>query len=605
MATSSEIAAKAADPFASSATTLCAAFQATAARRGDAPALRTPGNEVVISWSEYADRVRAIAAGLAAHGIGRGDTVAVMLANRPEGHLIDAAALHLGATPFSVYNTSSPAQLEYLLRHAGSTLIVTERQFVDGVVTARDSVPSLKYVFVIEGANAGTADLGELIAAGDDGFDFDAAWRAVEPSDLATLIYTSGTTGPPKGVELSHDNLLWTCRAWMEVEGVQPDGSLMSYLPMAHLADRVFAHYLAMVTGACITCVADAKAAVPAAGESHPTLWLGVPRVWEKLKATLEAKFASDPDEERRAATLRAVQAGIERVRLEQAGTPVSEELRRECERADAEILAAVRASLGFDSDPILLSGAAPIPLDVLEFFAALGIPINEGYGMTETSAVVTLNSRAGRRLGTVGKALPGVEVSIADDGELLVRGRLVMPGYRNEPGKTAEAIDADGWLHTGDIAEIDDEGYVKIVDRKKELIINAAGKNMSPANIEAALKSGSSLIGIAVAIGDARPYNTALIVLETEATAGFVSEHGITVTEPEALAADPAVQAEIAAGVERANAVLSRVEQIKKHTIVPTEWLPGGEELTPTLKLKRKPISAKYAAEIEAMYGG
>ena len=602
MATSSEL-----SPTAVSgphrAQTLCEAFQATAARSGDAPALRTPRDGVVITWAQYAASVREIAAGLAAHGVGRGDTVALMLSNRPEHHLIDTAALHLGATPFSVYSTSSPEQLEYLLTHARSTLIVTERQFLDRVIAARERVPTLQYVFVVEGASAGTADLAELVAAGEPAFDFESAWRTVTADDTATLIYTSGTTGPPKGVELSHHNLLWTCRAWLEVTGHGQDGRLMSYLPMAHLADRVFAHYLASINGGTITCVADPKQAVPAVADCHPTLWLGVPRVWEKLQASLEAKFAADPDEGRRAMIARAVEAGVQRVRLEQSGTPVPDELRRQTDNADAEIFAGLRGSLGFDQNPFLLSGAAPIPLHVLEFFGALGLPINEGYGMTETSAVVTLNGRGGRRFGTVGRPLPGVEVALASDGELLVRGPLIMAGYRDDPDKTAEAIDTDGWLHTGDVAAIDADGYVRIVDRKKELIINAAGKNMSPANIEAAVKSGSPLIGQVCCIGDQRPYNTALIVLEPEATAAFVADRGLTASSAELLVGDPQITAEVAGGVARANDKLSRVEQIKKYTIIASEWLPGGDELTPTLKLKRRPIEAKYAAEIAAMY--
>jgi long-subunit acyl-CoA synthetase (AMP-forming) len=560
---------------------------------------------VEISWRAYADRVKALAAGLAAHGIGRGDTVACMLTNRPEAHLIDTAALHLGATPFSVYNTSSPEQIEYVLTDAECRVVVTERKFVDRVLAVRAKLPALKYVFVVEGACAGTADLEELTAAGDPDFDFDAGWRSVTPADVATLIYTSGTTGPPKGVELTHDNLVWTGKTWAVITGQPADGRLMSYLPMAHLADRVVSHYLAMLTGACITCVGDAKAAVPAVAETRPTLWLGVPRVWEKLKVSLEGRFAADPDEARRAAIARAIEAGIERVRIEQAGRHPSEALRQECELADAEVLAAVRDQLGFDQGAFLLSGAAPIAMHVLEFFAALGLPINEGYGLTETSAVATMNRDGARRFGSVGKPLPGAEAKLATDGELLVRGRLVMRGYRKNPEKTADALDADGWLRTGDIAEIDSDGFVKIVDRKKELIINAAGKNMSPANIEAAIKGGSSLVGIAVAIGDARPYNTALIVLEPESAKAFATQHGIEHASLDELAADERVRSEVAAGIERANASLSRVEQIKKHTLLPGEWLPGEDELTPTLKLKRKPIAAKYADVIEAMYAG
>jgi long-subunit acyl-CoA synthetase (AMP-forming) len=600
MPTSSETPVRQADSDATAPGTLCAAFQATAASEGDAVALRTADGSVEISWSQYAARVRSLAAGLAAHGIGRGDTVAIMLANRPEGHLIDTAALHLGATPFSIYNTSAPSQIEYLLTHSAATLIVTERQYVERVLEVRASLPALRYVFVVEEAVAGTADLEEMIAAADPGFDFEQAWKSVTPDDVATLIYTSGTTGAPKGVELSHDNILWTCKSWLSVMNLEPGGRFMSYLPMAHLADRVFAHYLQMVVGGSVTTVADAKAAVPTVGKIRPTLWLGVPRVWEKLKASLEAGFASESDEAKRAAIAQGLQECIEKVRLEQAGEPVPADLAERCEAADAAIMAPTRAKLGFDQNPFLLSGSAPIPLDVLEFFAALGIPINEGYGMTESSAVVTLNRAESRRYGTVGSALPGVEVKLAEDGELLCRGRLVMHGYRNDPERTAEAVDSEGWLHTGDICTIDDGGFVRIVDRKKELIISSAGKNMSPANIEAAMKSGSPLIGIAVAIGDSRPFNTALIVLEPEATAVFAKEHSIAEAD---IATDERVLAEVAAGIERANSTLSRVEQIKKHVVLDGDWVPGGEELTPTLKLKRKPINEKYAETIESMY--
>jgi long-chain acyl-CoA synthetase len=557
---------KAAERIAAEAQTLCATFQATAARRGDAVALRTPEG-VELTWRDYAQRVHELAAGLAAHGIGRGDTVAMMLCNCPEGHLVDTAALHLGATPFSVYNTSSPEQIEYVLANAACRLVVTEPQYLERVLAAKASLPALEHVFVVDGAAADVPGLDALTAAAQPGFDFDATWRSVTPDDIATLIYTSGTTGPPKGVELTHHNLVWTGRAWLEVTGLGFDGRLMSYLPMAHLADRVVAHYFAILTGASITCVANPKAAVPAIAGTRPTLWLGVPRVWEKLKGSLAPKLGAPPF-------------------------------------AD-EVAAGVRAQLGFPEGGFLLSGAAPLPLHVIEFFDALGLPINEGYGMTESSAVVTMNHAAARRIGSVGQPLPGAEAKLADDGELLVRGPLVMKGYRNEPGKTAEAIDSDGWLHTGDIAQIDDEGFVKIVDRKKEIIINAAGKNMSPSNIEGKIKGASPLVGLAVTIGDARAYNTALIVLDPDAAKAFAAEHGITDDSLEALAANEQVQAEVAAGVARANEQLARVEQLKKHTIVPGEWLPGGDELTPTLKLKRKPILAKYADAIEAMYSG
>jgi long-subunit acyl-CoA synthetase (AMP-forming) len=281
----------------------------------------------------------------------------------------------------------------------------------------------------------------------------------------------------------------------------------------------------------------------------------------------------------------------------------VPEDLRTATDRADATIFAGVREQLGFDRVEFLLSGAAPMPMDVLEFFAAIGLPINEGYGLTECSAVATINREGVRRLGTVGRPLPGVEVRLEPDGELLIRGPLNMRGYRNDPERTAEALDPERWLHTGDIAEIADDGFVRIIDRKKEIIINSAGKNMSPANIEAKVKGGSPLIGIVVTIGDARSYNTGLIVLEPDAVRAFATEHGLSAASPAELAADERVRAEVAAGVERANAQLSRVEQLRKHTIVAEEWLPGGDELTPTMKLRRKPIAAKYSEAIESMY--
>lgn len=546
--------------------TLCEAFQRTAAYHADQVALRTPGGAFEITWSEYAQRVRDVAGGLAARGIGRGDTVAMMLTNRPESLIVDTAALHIGAIPFSIYNTSAPEQIEYLLGHAESKVLVTEAQFADRVLAVRERLPALGDVFVLDGAPQGTRPLTDLETGGEAGFDFDAAWRAVAGGDVATLIYTSGTTGPPKGVEVTHENLMWQMRLVDRVFSINPAGRRMSYLPMAHLADRLN-HYFSIASGASVTCVSDVKEAIAALPDTRPTVWGAVPRIWEKLKAALEAQGFADP-----------------------GALPDS-------------VRAVIRTKLGLDGCDTLISGSAPIAPEVLEFFSALGLPILEGWGLTETTAFVTINPREQTRIGTVGPALPGVEIVLAEDGELLVRGPMVMRGYRKDPEKTAETIDADGWLHTGDIGEIDQDGYVKIVDRKKELIINAAGKNMSPANIESTLKGACPLIGIAVAIGDRRSYNTALIVLDPDAAAAFAVANGLSDAGLEALAADPAVQGEVLAGIERANAKLSRVEQIKRHTILPHDWAPGGDELTPTMKLRRKPIAEKYAATIDLMY--
>ena len=533
--------------------TVVHAFRTTAAEHADAVALRTPGGAVEITFAELAERVRNVAAGLAALGVRRGDTVAMMLTNRPEFVLCDLAALHLGAVPFSVYNTSTPEQAGYLFSNAENRVVICERQFLD-VIRAADA-PQVEHVVLVDGDDEGTTALADLEVSGDPAFNFDASWQAVAPDDVLTLIYTSGTTGPPKGVQLTHGGIMAENRMVYEVLPIKPGGRTTSYLPSAHIADRWTSYYYPLVCfGATVTIVADPKLVVGVLPEVRPTAWGAVPRIWEKIMAALQAQGITDP-----------------------AALP-------------EEVKAGVRAKLGLDQAEWLISGAAPIPTEVLEFFLALGLPICELWGMSELSCCATINPPGDIRIGTVGKALPGVELKLLEDGELCVRAPIVMKGYRNAPEQTAEAIDDDGWLHTGDVAEIDDDGYVKIVDRKKELIINAAGKNMSPANIEQRVKASSPLIGQAVCIGDRRPYNTALIVLDPDTAAGF---------DP----ADPDVVRQVQEGVDAANAQLSRVEQIKRFRILPEDWQPGGDELTPTMKLKRKPIAQKYADEIEALY--
>lgn len=547
---------------------LCEAFQNTAAARPEVVALRVPGGRGGITWAEYAGRVERIAAGLDALGVRRGDTVGLMMVNRPEFHLVDTAALHLGATPFSVYNTSAPEQIAYLFSNAGNRVVICDEVFADRVAEARGGT-ALEHIICVDGSPPGTKPLGALEGQRRDEFDFAATWRAVDASDVMTLIYTSGTTGPPKGVELTHGNLI------AELEGIRafipvgPDDRGVSYLPSAHVADRLLYHYFSLAFGMRITCLDDPKQLVPALLDTRPTFHGGVPRIWEKLMAGLEAAGVDDPTR------LSVVDrhAALEKIGLEQ-----------------------VRASV---------CGAAPIPTEVLDFFIALGVHVQEVWGMSELTGLATINPKDAIKVGSVGVALPGVELKLANDGELLCRGPIVMRGYRNQPEKTAETIGADGWLATGDIASIDDEGYVKIVDRKKEIIINAAGKNMSPANIEQKLKAASPLIGQAIAIGDRRSYNVALLVLDPDNGAAWAKEHGVTDASATALAEHPDVRAAIADAVERANARMARVEQIKRYQIVPTDWEPGGDELTPTSKLKRKPIAEKYAAEIEALYAG
>ncbi|HEX6780492.1 MAG TPA: AMP-dependent synthetase/ligase [Solirubrobacterales bacterium] len=586
------------------APTLAAAFQATAAAHPEARALRTKGDEVSVSWGEYAERVRAVAAGLAALGVGRGDTVAIMLTNRPEFHFADTAAVHLGATPFSVYNTSTPEQIEYLLADAGSRVVFTELAFLETVLAVREAVGALEHVVVVDGEGGeGTISLAELEAAGDPGFDFEAAWRALEPADLVTLIYTSGTTGPPKGVQLTHANVMSAFNSFDELLRLDSDSRLVSWLPMAHIAERNATHYAPIVFGAGTTCCPDPRQVVAYLTEVRPHWFFAVPRVWEKLKAAMEIGFAADPDPERQAAVEWALDVGRRRLALEQAGEEVPDELAAEHARAEEQVLGELRQRVGLDQLLQANVGAAPTPRETIEFFLAIGVPLSELWGLSETTGVGACNPPGAIRVGTVGPAAPGVELKLADDGEVLMRGGTVMAGYRNQPGKTAEAIDAEGWLHTGDVGEFDDDGYLRIIDRKKELIINAAGKNMSPANIEAKIKAASPLIGQVCAVGDNRPYNVALIVLDPDVAPAFAQQHGVEDGSLADLAAAPAIRAEIEAAVERGNAGLSRVEQVKRFELLPAEWVPGGDELTPTMKLKRRPIERKYEAEIERLY--
>jgi long-chain acyl-CoA synthetase len=579
-------------PRAFEAETMCEAFQVTAEEWADSPALRLKDSDYTASFAEYAEAVRRRAAGFAKLGVSRGDTVGFMLVNRPAFHLSDCAAMHLGATCFSVYNTSSPEQVEYVVRDAGNSVIVTEQAFLDTVLKAREQIDGLEHVVVVDGeAPEGTISIDELEAIGDPDFDFESAWRAVEPEDVLCLIYTSGTTGPPKGVQLTHANMVAVWRACDAVQETKPGGRFISFLPSAHIADRWAGIYAQMFYGSCVYCCPDPRQMVAYSIEVKPTVWGGVPRIWEKLKAAIEIGIAAEADEAKREATEAAIELGRRRARaLMDGGVPG--ELQSEWDRADEQVLSKIRALLGLDEVESFVVGAAPTPPEVLEFFLALGIEIRETWGMSETTAITTLNPPGRARVGTVGPPIPNTEVKLAEDGEVMVRGPQVMLGYRNLPEKTAEAFTEDGWLLTGDIGEFDEQGYLRIVDRKKELIINAAGKNMSPANIEAKLKAASTLIAQAVAIGDNRPYNVALIALDPES----VAARG-------AAAEDPAIADEIAKAVEEANARLSRVEQIKRYKLLSGEWLPGGEELTPTMKLKRRPIERKYESEIEALY--
>jgi long-chain acyl-CoA synthetase len=586
------------------APTVSEALRRTAANHPDIVAVRTVDDSVSLTWSELLSRVDDVAGGLAKLGVTRGDTVALMLGNRPEFHLVDLAAATLGATPFSIYLTYPPEDIRYLVEDAGSSVAIVEQAYLEPLLTARKDLPNLAHVIVVDGETPeGTIALAD-IEGSDPDFDPTAISAQITPDDLVTLIYTSGTTGPPKGVQLTHRNIMSAAETVEKVIRFDAGGRVISWLPAAHIAERMAHHYIPVVYAGTVTCCPNPREVLSYLPQVHPTWFFAVPRIWEKLKAGLETMQAAQPEEQRRPIE-QALQASLERVRLKQKGEPVPPELEAAVAEADENIFSKLRAMLGLDQLVAVNVGAAPTPVEVLEFFHALGIELAELWGMSETCGAGTCNRPGQVKIGTVGPASPGIELKIAPDGELLVRAECVMTGYRNSPEKTAEALDPDGWLHTGDIGQIDEDGFLTIVDRKKELIINAAGKNMSPANIEARIKTASPLIGQAVCIGDSRPYNTALIVLDADFAPQWAAQQGIEAPALEDLAHEPKMRAAVEEAIEQANQHLSRVEQIKKLTIVPGDWLPGGDELTPTMKLKRRPIATKYAAEIDAMYAG
>jgi long-chain acyl-CoA synthetase len=582
---------------------LVKAFYATVDRIGDDLAIRDEDRDAELTWKDVRDRVHRIAGGLAKLGVKKGETVAIMLNNRWEFIPSDLAAVSLGAIPYSIYQTSAPEQIKYLLSDAETRVAIIESAFLDRFKELRGELPRLEHVIVVDG-EGGDHTLAELMEMDPD-FDPGEIVESIEPDDMLTLIYTSGTTGPPKGVQLTHRNLLFGVATADElIQLPERGGRVISWLPAAHVAERNAHYYLPVTKGVSVTVCSDPRRIVEWLPKVKPTWFFAVPRIFEKLKSGLEAMMAGLPDEQREQAQ-KGLEASLQKVRAEQAGEDVPPEVAEAAAQADEQLFSKLRTQLGLDEALAVNAGAAPTPLEVLEFFHAIGIPIGELWGMSETCGLGTVNPPDRIKIGTVGPPTPGVEIRLDDDGEILIKADCVMPGYRNMPDKNDETFTDDGWLRTGDIGEIDADGYLKIVDRKKELIINAAGKNMSPANIESHLKTASPLIGQAAAIGNGRPFNSALITLDPDFAPVWARQNGLDGKSLEELAGEETTREAIQAAVDEANGKMARVEQIKKFTILPAQWEPGGDELTPTMKLKRKPIDEKYREEIEALYSG
>jgi long-chain acyl-CoA synthetase len=590
--------------------TVCTLFSDAVRKWGHKPALhwKVDGDWRTLTWSDYRDEVAGVTLALRSLGFGPGQFGLIMARNAPEHVIADLGIVHAGGAAISVYNTLAPEQIEYVANHSeASVAFVEDEGFLAKFLAIRSSTPHLRHLVLIHGtAPEGVMSWGSLVARGREMFAanpsaFAESWRAVGPEDTVSLIYTSGTTGPPKGVVYSHNNIVWTLesinnRFW----GLEPQ-TLISYLPLAHVAERFTSQWGGMFTGHEVWLCPDPNALLQFLLEARPTLFVGVPRVWEKLMAGINAGVAAEPDENNRKMVQGAIQAGIATYRLRRDAQPVPPELAAAVETAQP-LFMLLRAKVGLDECELPVTSTAPCRPELHEFWAALGMPLFEVWGMSELTGPATAVPKDAQQTPSIGRAIPGVEVKLADDGEILVRGGNVMVGYYKEPGKTSDIIDSDGWVHSGDIGAMGEGGQFRIIDRKKELIITSSGKNISPANLESLAKS-SPIIGQAVAVGDSRQFISVLLVLDPQVAPGWAKARGVNATTMAELAEHPAVVDEIRRALNIANTHLARIEQFKRFTILPTEWTPESEELTPTLKLKRRVIYSKYQPQIEAMY--
>ena len=577
----------------------------------DQPAIHWKNEEwESLTWSEYRDTVHDVAAGLQALGVGQGEFVAIMAGNRPEHVIADFGVVHAGGTPVTIYSTLTAPQIQYIADNCKATVAILEDlEFMKRWEEIRADLPNLRYVVLMSGAeNYDTLDwvLGwdQLVVKGQQwrAEDRDTVARssaAVTPDSLATLIYTSGTTGTPKGVMISQRNVVWTLESLRRGANLEMGAKMVSYLPLAHIAERLATHYLGTYLAGQVWYCPNLAGVLEYLLVARPTLFVGVPRVYEKFHSRLNARFA-EAEGVKKVLLDRALAANAKRVEAELAGRsgPILAGV------LDKIVLSKVRDGLGLDQVAMAITAAAPISPDLVKFFMTLGVPLYELYGLSETTGPATTNLPGAVKPGSVGKPIPGVEVQLMDDGELLIRGGVITAGYYKMDDATRESFDEEGWLHTGDLARIDEEGFVWIVGRKKEIIITAAGKNIAPAKLETTL-GNHPLISKACMIGDGRKFLAMLIALDGEEAPDWAAAHGLEYADMSSFSKLAEVRSEIEKAVEAANETVSRVEQIKKWFVVPDEWTPDGGELTPSLKLKRRVVMDKYANEIEAMYTG
>ncbi|MER7461426.1 AMP-dependent synthetase/ligase [Streptomyces sp. NPDC097981] len=589
--------------------TLPALLARNAAEHGDLPALswREGDGWTTLDWTEVRRKVAILASGYAALGVERGEHVLIMMGNRPEHWLSDLALVHLGAVPVTVYGTSAPEQIAHIARHSRARVALVEgaRELARWEPLLADDRVPLERLVVAEAAEAGThRTYGSLYASGarthrPDAFE--KAWQETRPEDPLTVVYTSGTTGDPKGVRLTHRNIVLQAVRLDRRTDLPEHAEHICYLPFAHIAERILGIYLPLLRAAHVRLVADPAAVAPAVRELHPVQFFGVPRVWEKLAASVRAVLAQLP-----AAQRESIEAANDLARARaghrERGEQVPAALEASYARAKEQVLDPLLGLAGLDRLVWTASATAPMPIDVVRFWAGWGITIMDAWGLTETSGVCTVNSPDGFRLGSVGRPIEGLELRLAADGEILTRGATVFGGYLRPDGSVESAHDAEGWFATGDIGRLDEDGFLWLTDRKKELIITSNGKNVSPALVENTVKE-HPLIGQALVHGDGRSYLVALLVLDGELAPAWAAARGIGAGSLAELAGHPAVRGEIARAVAAANARLNRTEQIKRYRLLTAEWGPESGELTPSLKLRRRVVREKYADLIEDMY--
>lgn len=579
-------------------------FEATARAQADRPAMarKRGGAWEKTSWSGFRDAVRQAARALVATGVEPGQGVVILAFNRPEWYVANLAAMAAGARPAGIYTNSTPGQCRYITEHAEAAVAVVEnRDALERLQGAGGRPAGLEAVVLMDGeaAEPGVLTWGDFLARGSAAHDAEVDRRtaAAAPDDVATLIYTSGTTGTPKGVMLTHRNLAFIAVKAREILPVGAGDRLISYLPLSHIAEQVVSHLLSLATGATVHFAESLEKLPENLREVRPHLFLGVPRVWEKVQAGIQAAGAqASPLRRRIAAWARGI--GLAGGYADQEGRPRPWSYGL----ADRLVFSKVRKRLGFDEARMLVVSAAPIAKETLDFFQSLALPIMEVYGMSECTGPTTMSVPKRYRLGRAGYAIPGTELKVAEDGEILMRGPHVFKGYYKSDEATREALDAEGWIHSGDVGDIDADGFLRVTDRKKEILITSGGKNIAPQHLEGKLKQIAA-VSQAVAIGDRRAYVVALLTLDPARVAAEAEKAGSPARTPEAAARCPVFKAHVERQVEAINASLARYETIKKVALLPKELTVEAGELTPTLKLKRRVILERHEETIEALY--